>query len=173
MADSDSGQEGLATVDECMEFLSVGRTTVYAMIQDGELPSVKVRGTRRVPWAALHELEARAMHTFDQKDGREVLFDGGPCDGLRIKVIDGPFPDFLYVALAGDGGLKINDAGKITGFKFDSDTYVCQYELDMCEIDGEGEITEMMEGRGPVILRCPDEYERRLHCIRKIGTPKT
>jgi excisionase family DNA binding protein len=44
---------GLATVAEARRFLSVSRATVYRMIEEGELPSLKVRGTRRLRWADL------------------------------------------------------------------------------------------------------------------------
>ena len=53
-------RDGLATVDEAMDFLSVCRTTAYAMMKDGQLPSVQIRTSRRIPWAALHKLTADA-----------------------------------------------------------------------------------------------------------------
>ncbi|MCA9036410.1 MAG: helix-turn-helix domain-containing protein [Planctomycetaceae bacterium] len=47
---------GLARIEDAANFLQVCRTTIYAMIRDGELPSVQVRNARRVPWSALHQI---------------------------------------------------------------------------------------------------------------------
>jgi excisionase family DNA binding protein len=40
-------------VEEAARRLQVGRTTMYALIKDGEIPTVPVRGARRVPVSAL------------------------------------------------------------------------------------------------------------------------
>jgi excisionase family DNA binding protein len=53
--------DGFASVDESMEFLSVSRSTVYELMATGELPSAKVGRCRRVPRKALREFAARAM----------------------------------------------------------------------------------------------------------------
>lgn len=45
--------ESLLTVPEVMAALKVGRTIVYDLIKSGELPSLMVRGQRRVRPAAL------------------------------------------------------------------------------------------------------------------------
>jgi excisionase family DNA binding protein len=43
----------LYTVEEVAEMLSVSRHTIYKLVKDGELESVKVRGARRVLAEAL------------------------------------------------------------------------------------------------------------------------
>jgi len=47
--------EGLMTVNEVAEFLRVSRFTVYRMIDGNELPSVQVRGLRRIPAKAVKD----------------------------------------------------------------------------------------------------------------------
>ncbi|MEU6848442.1 helix-turn-helix domain-containing protein [Actinacidiphila alni] len=42
------------TVEEAARRLSVGRTTMYALLASGEIPSVTVGRLRRVPAEALH-----------------------------------------------------------------------------------------------------------------------
>ena len=49
------------TVDEAGRALGVSRSTVWRLIQRGELPSVRRRGRRLVPAAALHA-RARRKH---------------------------------------------------------------------------------------------------------------
>lgn len=58
-------RDGFATVNEGMSFLSVGRTKFYAMLTNGELPSITIRKSRRIPWAALHKLVEDAMSSAD------------------------------------------------------------------------------------------------------------
>ena len=43
----------LVTVNRAAELLSVGRTRVFALIGTGELDSIKVGGSRRIPTAAI------------------------------------------------------------------------------------------------------------------------
>ena len=43
----------LLTVDEAGRRLSLGRTSVYALIRTGELPSVSVGRNRRIPATSL------------------------------------------------------------------------------------------------------------------------
>jgi excisionase family DNA binding protein len=45
----------LYRVPEVAKILGVGRTTVYALIKSGDLPSVRVAGCRRV---SSHDLES-------------------------------------------------------------------------------------------------------------------
>ena len=54
-------RQGLATIKEAGDFLTVGHVTVYAMIRDGQLASVKIRNARRVPWEALYRIADSAM----------------------------------------------------------------------------------------------------------------
>lgn len=49
-------RHGLATIKEACDFLSVGHVTLYAMIRDNQLASVKIRNARRVPWSALYAI---------------------------------------------------------------------------------------------------------------------
>ena len=49
-------KQGLATVAEASEFLRIGRVTIYQMYTSGELPTVKVRNARRIPWSALYAI---------------------------------------------------------------------------------------------------------------------
>ena len=49
-------KDGLATVEESAVFLSVCRTSIYAMIRDGQLAAVKIRNAKRIPWSALHKI---------------------------------------------------------------------------------------------------------------------
>ena len=50
------------TVDQIGEILSCSRSQVYVLIKSGELPSVKIRGSRRVTQnqllGYLHKIEA-------------------------------------------------------------------------------------------------------------------
>ena len=49
-------KSGLATFEQSSRYLSVSKNTLYRMIEDGELPDVKLRNSRRIPWSALHKL---------------------------------------------------------------------------------------------------------------------
>lgn len=49
-------KDGLATVEEAADYLSVCRTSIYAMIRDGQLAAVKIRNAKRIPWSALHKI---------------------------------------------------------------------------------------------------------------------
>ena len=51
----------LLRVEEAAECLNIGRTTVFALIREGILPSVKYRGIRRVPTNALPEAIAELL----------------------------------------------------------------------------------------------------------------
>lgn len=52
----------LLTVEEAARRLSIGRTTMYALIGTGEVASVPVGRLRRVPVSALHDYTARLLH---------------------------------------------------------------------------------------------------------------
>ena len=45
----------LLTADETAQLIGFSRSKTYAMLKSGELPSLKVGRTRRVPAAALEE----------------------------------------------------------------------------------------------------------------------
>ena len=54
-------RDGLATVQQAAEYLQMCRTSIYAMMRDGELPSVRIRNAKRIPWPALHKITDAAM----------------------------------------------------------------------------------------------------------------
>ncbi|WP_086852242.1 helix-turn-helix domain-containing protein [Amycolatopsis kentuckyensis] len=43
----------LVRVEEAARLLSIGRTRVYDLVRTGELPSVKIFGSRRIPRASI------------------------------------------------------------------------------------------------------------------------
>ena len=49
----------LLTPEEAAEVLSIGRTKVYALMADGDLISVRIGNSRRVPLDAVSEFVAR------------------------------------------------------------------------------------------------------------------
>jgi excisionase family DNA binding protein len=59
---------GVVTIDEAAKFLRIGRSSLYVLLAQGDLPSVTIgRRSRRVPRAALVAyLESRlSQPTFD------------------------------------------------------------------------------------------------------------
>ena len=52
---------GLQTVKGAAEFLSVSRSTIYSLMDNGELWFVKIGRSRRVPLRAVVELAARGL----------------------------------------------------------------------------------------------------------------
>lgn len=53
--------EGLVTVAEASRFLGLGRTSIYALMEQGGLPYVKCGRARRIPKRALTEYAARNL----------------------------------------------------------------------------------------------------------------
>ena len=51
-------QEGLVTIEAAMEFLDISRASLYRLIDNGTLPTVKLIGARRIPRRALIDLAA-------------------------------------------------------------------------------------------------------------------
>jgi len=51
----------LLTVEEAARRLSLGRTTLYALLKDGQITSVRVGRLRRVPAEALDAYTARLI----------------------------------------------------------------------------------------------------------------
>jgi excisionase family DNA binding protein len=45
--------DGALPIPSAAEFLGVARSTVYGLMQDQQLPYVKIRGARRIPRKAL------------------------------------------------------------------------------------------------------------------------
>ncbi|HXQ20086.1 MAG TPA: helix-turn-helix domain-containing protein [Candidatus Acidoferrales bacterium] len=55
-------QDGLAGVREAAQFLGLSRSTIYALMESGELSYVKIGRARRIPRRALVELAAENVH---------------------------------------------------------------------------------------------------------------
>ncbi len=51
-------QEGLVTIEAAIEFLDISRASLYRLINDGTLPTVKLIGARRIPRRALIDMVA-------------------------------------------------------------------------------------------------------------------
>jgi excisionase family DNA binding protein len=51
----------LVRVEEAARILSLSRSTIYQMLESGELPSVRRGAARRIPVAALHDWIARQL----------------------------------------------------------------------------------------------------------------
>ncbi len=51
----------LLTPAEAARCLGVGRTTIFALVKDGMLPSIRVRGARRIAVSAIHAFVAAAQ----------------------------------------------------------------------------------------------------------------
>ncbi|HEV3385482.1 MAG TPA: helix-turn-helix domain-containing protein [Gemmata sp.] len=51
-------QDGLITIEAAMDFLDISRASLYRLIKDGTLPTVKLIGARRIPRRALIDLAA-------------------------------------------------------------------------------------------------------------------
>ena len=54
-------QEGLITIEAAMDFLDISRASLYRLIKDGALPTVKLIGARRIPRRALIDLAASRL----------------------------------------------------------------------------------------------------------------
>jgi len=53
--------DGLMTLKQAAEFLSIGRTTLYVLMDSGKLPYVKIGKGRRVGKRALVEFAAKCQ----------------------------------------------------------------------------------------------------------------
>jgi excisionase family DNA binding protein len=51
----------LVRVEEAARILCLSRSTIYEMLDSGELPSVRRGAARRIPLAALHEWVAKHL----------------------------------------------------------------------------------------------------------------
>jgi len=54
-------ERGLVTIAEAAEFLGVGRTLIYSLMEKGELPSCKLGKRRLIPKAALTALASERL----------------------------------------------------------------------------------------------------------------
>jgi len=60
------GEELLVTVKEAGRRLGLGRSAAYALIQRGDLPSIKIGGARRIAVADLHEFIRRLKEVTNE-----------------------------------------------------------------------------------------------------------
>ena len=58
---ADMVQDGLLTVKEAAAFLRLSRSTIYNLMDSGELQSVKLGKSRRIPRRCVIELAARSL----------------------------------------------------------------------------------------------------------------
>lgn len=56
-------RDGLLTVPQAARILTVSRGTVYNLMTNGKLPSLKIGYSRRIPRAALRDLLAASVDT--------------------------------------------------------------------------------------------------------------
>lgn len=72
----------LLRVDEVCSRLTLGRTRVYELIQSGELPSLRVGASRRVPASALEQFIAARMEGKGWPDRDQV--ERSNADSARL-----------------------------------------------------------------------------------------
>jgi excisionase family DNA binding protein len=58
-------QHDLLTVSELQAYLRIARRTAYALVQSGEIPSIRVGGSIRIPRAALERVLVESMERTD------------------------------------------------------------------------------------------------------------
>jgi excisionase family DNA binding protein len=76
-SDLEMVEDGLLKVPDACKFLSVSRSRLYLWIEQGELPSVRLGRSRRIPKRALMEFTAR--HLERRQDGVQQAI-AGPVD---------------------------------------------------------------------------------------------
>jgi excisionase family DNA binding protein len=57
--------EGFATVSQGARYLAVSRSTVYSLMDRGELKYAKIGKSRRIPWRVLREFGERCLVQAD------------------------------------------------------------------------------------------------------------
>ncbi|ODU02201.1 MAG: hypothetical protein ABS79_00740 [Planctomycetes bacterium SCN 63-9] len=62
-------QDGLVTIEAAMEFLDISRASLYRLINDGALPTVKLIGARRIPRRSLIDLAASRVTVGTRSSG--------------------------------------------------------------------------------------------------------
>jgi hypothetical protein len=55
--------EGLARIRDAQWFLSLGRSAIYELMNQGLLVSVKLNGARRIRWESLRKLAQRGTES--------------------------------------------------------------------------------------------------------------
>jgi excisionase family DNA binding protein len=53
--------DGLADVREAAEFLSMSRSSLYKLMDTGELRFAKIGKARRIPWRSLRDFAERSL----------------------------------------------------------------------------------------------------------------
>jgi excisionase family DNA binding protein len=61
----------LCTADEAAAMLSVSRRTIFRLIRSGDLATVPIRNTRRIPMSAMQDYVARNLVTADNDAASE------------------------------------------------------------------------------------------------------
>ena len=62
--------EGLERVSDAARFLGVSRSLIYKLLNAGELPSVKIGNSRRIPIRAVRDLASALLTWQPHPDGR-------------------------------------------------------------------------------------------------------
>ena len=62
----DAVGDGFMTVDEVAEYLSLSRTTIYQMLERGQLPSAKFGRMRRIPRKAVVEYANKLLSATEE-----------------------------------------------------------------------------------------------------------
>jgi excisionase family DNA binding protein len=60
-ATESAAHDGFASVKQAEAFLSLSRSTVYTLMDQGKLRFAKIGRSRRIPWAALREFAAQCL----------------------------------------------------------------------------------------------------------------
>jgi excisionase family DNA binding protein len=60
-AKDDVVRDGFASVEQAEEFLRLGRSTVYKLMESGELIYAQFGRSRRIPWRAIREYAAKQL----------------------------------------------------------------------------------------------------------------
>ena len=63
---ADMVEDGLMTVMEAASFLGLSRSTIYNMMDSGELQSAKLGRSRRIPRRCVIELAARSLRSSQE-----------------------------------------------------------------------------------------------------------
>jgi excisionase family DNA binding protein len=53
--------DGIVSIDEACRFLQLGRSSIYKLMDEGDLQYVKIGGVRRIPRRALIALAGRHL----------------------------------------------------------------------------------------------------------------
>lgn len=56
---------GLGTVEQATQFLSIGRSKLYDLMDAGELAYCKIGKARRIPWNEIRRLAAETLRTAE------------------------------------------------------------------------------------------------------------